>query len=134
MRETIGELPADQFEVFTLTQEEYLLVRVNDHEVKIDGKMYDHSAPSFEEGKVILYAKHDQAEDNLIGFLNEVVNNTSRDQKPVPAQLLTFFSLTFIHQPSLVLNPVFKLENLFVLYSDNLLNQNYPVESPPPKG
>lgn len=130
----IGQLPDEEFEVFTFTQEEYLLVRVNDHEVKIDGKMYDHSAPKFEKGKVVLYGKHDEAEDNLIGFLKEVVNNTSKDQKPVPSQLLTFFSLTFISQPPLAIDPVFKSEKLFGFYLASLISQNYPVESPPPKG
>jgi len=133
MRESIGLLPSEEFETFILTDEEYLQVRVNDHEVKINGRMYDHSKPKFENGKVILFARHDEAEDNLIGFLTEVVNSSSQDKRPVPSQLFSFFSLTFISQIPLALNTTLETTTHLSFYSTYYLNHSIPVESPPPR-
>jgi hypothetical protein len=133
MRESIGSLPIDQFEVFTFTPEEYQKIKVNGHEVKINGKMYDHSAPKVENGRIILYAKHDKSEDNLLSFLNEVVTRASDDSKPVPSVLMNFLSLHFISTSSLQFFSTSESEKIFDQYQANLIQQYFPVLSPPPK-
>lgn len=133
MRESIGTIPNEEFETFVLSKEEYELVRVNDHEVKIDGRMYDHSAPKFENGKIILHAKHDKDEDNLISLLSEVVNSASKDKKPVPSQLFNFFGLTFVSPSLLVINIPSNGIELHDGFSVDLLSLDLPVESPPPR-
>jgi hypothetical protein len=134
MREKIGSLPADQFEVFELSIEEYQKIKVNDHEVKIDGKMYDHSAPKLENGKIILYAKHDQAEDNLISFLSEVINRSANDNKPVPSTLMNFLSLQFIPVSTLQMFSSNKSLSIIDNYQAIMVWPYYPVDAPPPKG
>lgn len=106
MRESISSLPPDQYEVFRLTPQEYKNVKAGDHEVRIDGKMYDHSVPRFENGEIILYSKHDKAEDNLLEFLSQVVSAHNGDKKPVPSQLLSFFNLIYLATPTLELRPL----------------------------
>lgn len=133
MRALIGQMPDQDFETFVLSHDEYLRIRVNDHEVKINGQMYDHSAPKFEKGKVTLYAKHDEAEDNLIDFLRAVVKSASDDEKPVPSQLLSFLSLTFVTYHPLAVNPSFVFEKLNHPFSEKLHTRHLPVLSPPPK-
>ncbi len=133
MRESIGLIPTEEFETFILSEEEYQQIRVNDHEVKIDGRMYDHGVPKLENGKITLHAKHDKDEDNLISLLSEVVNSASKDKKPIPSQLFNFFGLTFISPSPLVINnpsTAIELHDGFVL---DLLSQDFPVESPPPR-
>ncbi len=133
MRESIGSLPDEEFETFVFTPEEYQKIKVNDFEVKIDGKMYDHSAPKFEDGKVILFARHDKDEDDLISFITNIVNSSNEDKKPVPSQLFSFFSLTYLSPTSLTLNISTDRVELFCHYSSDLLTQSFPVESPPPR-
>jgi len=134
MRASIGYLPAEEFETFVFSIQEYEKIRVNDHEVKIDGRMYDHSAPKFKDGMVTLFARHDEAEDNLISFLSEVVNTASNDNKPIPSQLLNFFSLTFITGALITLHQLPPVNNLFYHSSEKISPNYFPVESPPPKG
>lgn len=133
MRESIGSLPDEEFETFVFTVEEYQKIKVNGFEVKIDGKMYDHSTPKFENGKVTLFARHDKDEDDLISFITKIVNSSDQDKKPVPSQLLSFFNLTFLSPQQLTF--VIQQDKIqsFDCYSSNLLTQYFPVESPPPQ-
>jgi hypothetical protein len=96
MREHIAQLPDHQLEIFKFTRGQYQRVRVNDSEIKVDGKMYDHSSPQWEGDHVILHARHDEAEDNLIAFLEEIIHTQSTDDRPVPSQLMSFFSLVYL--------------------------------------
>lgn len=133
MRRLIGTLPEEGLETFTFTLEEYKRVRVNDFEVKIDGRMYDHGQPEFKGGKVTLYARHDAAEDNLIGFITEILNSTAEDNSPIPSQLLNFFSLAYLSpDPFMLFVPEGKAQSMDC-YQANLLAQSFPVESPPPR-
>lgn len=133
MRESIGSLPDEEFETFVFTLEEYQKIKVDGFEVKIDGKMYDHSAPKFENGKVILFARHDKDEDDLISFITNIINSADEDKKPVPSQLLSFFSLTFLSPYQLTFTVSQDEIQLFDCYHSNLLTQYFLVESPPPR-
>ncbi|MEQ9592505.1 MAG: hypothetical protein RLN86_07905 [Cyclobacteriaceae bacterium] len=133
MRETIGTLPHEDFERFVFTKDEYNKIRVNDHEVRINGQMYDHSTPIFEGDKIVLLARHDEAEDNLISFFQELIESTTQDEKPIPSQLTTFLSLTFITQPDLLL-PSLQGETIkYLPLEQRTLKPLRPVESPPPR-
>ena len=130
----IGSLPSDQFEIFEIEIEAYEKIKVNDHEVRIDGKMYDHSTPKIENGKIVLYAKHDKAEDSLISFINEVVNSATNDSKPVPSVLMNFLSLYFIPVSTLEISRPCEAIKFIDDFHAQLLSPHYPVVSPPPKG
>lgn len=133
MRESIGLLPDEEFETFIVTLEEYQKIRVNDFDVKIDGKMYDHSRPKFENGKIILLARHDKGEDDLISFLTEIVNSAEEDKDSVPSQLLSFFSLTYLSPRPLLLAASTDQKELFDCYHSILLTPHLTIESPPPR-
>jgi hypothetical protein len=133
MRESIGSLPDEEFETFVFTLEEYQKIKVNGFEVKIDGKMYDHSTPQFQDGKVILSARHDKDEDDLISFITNIINSAEKDKEPVPSQLLSFFSLTYLSAHPLMLVVSSDKIQPFDYYHSNLLTQDFPVESPPPR-
>ena len=96
MREEISRLPDDQLTLLTLSREEYPKVRVDDYEAKVNEKMYDVARTLIRDGKVLVYALHDEAEDNLLVLLNELVKRSSKDKKPVPSQLIQWFTLQFV--------------------------------------
>lgn len=133
MREMIGQLPDEAFETFVFTKAEYQRIRVHDHEVKINGKMYDHSTPQIENDKVILHARHDEAEDNLIGFLKAVVSTATNDSEEVPSQITSFYTLDFIPPHTLHIPLAKRFAKRFCNYNYKILTAQFPVELPPPR-
>jgi hypothetical protein len=96
MREQLKNKPDEELTLLKLTQEEYKISRVEDHEVKVNGRMYDIARITVKDNHVLVYALHDEAEDNLLAFLNEMVDRSSKDKKPVPPQLLNLLTLQFV--------------------------------------
>ncbi|HRW98583.1 MAG TPA: hypothetical protein P5280_03795 [Cyclobacteriaceae bacterium] len=133
MRENIALLSPDEMQVFELTPDEYNSARENDHEVKINGRMYDHATPRVENGMVILYAKHDQAEDNLLALLEEVVSTATSDTQKVPTELTIFFDLDFIIQCTVPVNYTLAPKERSWLPIKKILSEKISVESPPPQ-
>lgn len=133
MRASIAQLPEGQMEVFRLTPEVYRQVRVNDHEVKINGKMYDHSPPQVEGTFIILYGRHDQSEDNLLSFLKEVVRTASNDQQQVPMQIFNFMTLCFLPVGTLDLSKETLTERINIFRPITFPSFILAVEPPPPR-
>ncbi len=96
MREQLKTLPDHELAVFTFTREEFRKVKENDHEVKVNGKMHDIARIVIQDNKLLVYALHDEAEDNLLSFLDEMVKRSSSDKKPIPSQLVQLLTLQFI--------------------------------------
>lgn len=96
MREQLKNLPDNQLTLLTLTTAEYHKAKVDDHEVKVNGKMYDIARVIINKDSVMVYAIHDEAEDNLLSFLDEIVKRSINDKKPVPSQLIHLLTLIFI--------------------------------------
>jgi hypothetical protein len=96
MREQLNHLPDDQLTLLTLTTEEYHKAKVDDHEVKVNGKMYDIARVIFHKDNVLVYAIHDEAEDDLLSFLDEIVKRSANDKKPLPSQLVQLLTLIFL--------------------------------------
>ncbi|MCX8490954.1 MAG: hypothetical protein ORN54_07795, partial [Cyclobacteriaceae bacterium] len=78
-------------ELIRLTKSEHQKSLHEEDELELNGRMYDVARVEVKEGIYLVYALHDRAEDNLLGFLDEVVKRSSSDKKPVPSQLLHFF-------------------------------------------
>lgn len=133
MRAAIGTLPSQEFERFVFTMQDYEKIKVNDHEVKINGRMYDHSSPKFEGDNIILLARHDEAEDSLISFFSELIETASDDNKPVPSQLQNFLNLTFIPQSTLTLPLIQEVVIKYCDYAVTVKNPFTSIESPPPR-
>jgi hypothetical protein len=109
MREQLKYLPEEQLTRFYLTAEEFRKARVEDHEIKISGKMYDIARISEQGNRIMVLALHDEAEDNLFAFLSEIVSRSAKDKKPVPVQIEQLLTLHFLPVSFIVLlKPVFR--------------------------
>jgi len=133
MREQLKHLPDNQLTLLTLTTEEYHKAKVEDHEVKVNGKMYDIARVIIHKDRVLVYAIHDEAEDNLLSFLDEIVKRATNDKKPVPSQLGQLLTLIFIPTDNQL--PV---NNSIVLihatkYTKSFLAFDRLIDSPPPR-
>ncbi len=95
-REQIKRLPDDALQILKLTASEYQKARVDEHEVKVDGKMYDISRVEIKDNSVWVYCLHDADEDNLIALLAKVISVPLKDKSSMPVSILQFLSLSFI--------------------------------------
>lgn len=134
MKQLLKSTPNDQLELIQLTKSQYQKSLHEEDELELNGKMYDVARVEVKEGIYFVYALHDSAEDNLLGFLDEVVKRSSSDKKPVPSQLLQFFSLDFISPQAKFCFARELAQKISPAYS--LLYSSFPlsINSPPPKG
>jgi len=134
MREELKHKPDEHLTLLTLSADEYRKAKVNDHEVKVNGKMYDIARIVVKDKKVLVYALHDEAEDNLLALLHEMVTRSSKDKKPVPSQLIQLLTLQFVG----VENKVPALTGADVAhttpYCISFCSFIPGIESPPPRG
>ncbi len=134
MRELLKQKPDEELTLLTLTREEFNKSDRDDHEVSVNGKMYDIARIVEKNEMVLIYALHDEAEDNLLAFLNEMVERSSEDKKPVPSNLIQLLTLQFV----LVENKVPALAEATIKHKTPY-NTFLPafisgIESPPPRG
>jgi hypothetical protein len=95
MRAQLKYLPADQLQLIKLSNEDYKKAKVDEHEINVDGKMYDIARMYTKADTVFVYGVHDKAEDNLLAFLDKILTLPLKD-KNSPNQVLKFTSLAFI--------------------------------------
>jgi hypothetical protein len=96
MRTLLKTLPDDQLEIITLSMDEFKRVCVNEHEIKVNGKMYDIARIQVEGEILHVYCVHDEAEDNLLSFLDSVLIRLQDDSTQPPASVTAFVTLHFI--------------------------------------
>ena len=96
MRSKLKELPADQLEVLHLSATEYKRLVRGDDEIEVNEKMYDIARVEIVNDKVMVYCLQDSSEDNLLSFLDQVVESATQDSQQAPSSLFQFSSLTFI--------------------------------------
>ena len=134
MRVMLEAMPNRKLERIILNKLEFNKVDFDDKEIEFHGKMYDIVKIEKHSDQYILFAVHDESEDHLLSLLDEIVKRSGNDKKPVPSQLLQFFSLVFI-------TPLINFElsqdqsKLISLDYPNLYcSIQYPIDSPPPQG
>jgi len=134
MRALLATLPEEELELIILTPEEFKQARVEDHEIKVNGNMFDIARVVEKESKLFVYGVYDEDEDNLLSFLNAVVNNLQNDSTQTPPSISLFsvlhylpvqfdYSLTVL--PSKSLSPTF--------YNTSFVDFISAIDSPPPK-
>jgi hypothetical protein len=134
MREQLKLLPDEELAKFIFTEAEFRQAKVNDHEIKVDGKMHDIARIESKEGQLHVYAVHDEAEDNLLAFLSEIASRSSKDKKPVPSQLLKLISLQFVKTEISWPNNSGNFIVHNTDYSKSVSEFVQMIESPPPRG
>lgn len=79
MQALIATLPDDELDLIVLTPDSFQQARVDEHEIKVDGKMFDIARTVEKHGDVYVYGVYDEDEDNLLLFLDTVLNNLQQD-------------------------------------------------------
>ena len=134
MKQLLKYTPDHQLELIRLTKSEYQKSLHEEDELELNGRMYDIARVEVKEGIYFVYALHDGAEDNLLGFLEEVVKRSSSDKKPVPAQLFQFFSLVFISPQAKFCFASERAETISPVYPMMYSAFYLSMGTPPPRG
>jgi len=133
MREQLKSLPVHELTLLTLSESDYERAKVDDHEVKVDDKMYDIAWIERKGSKVLVYAKHDEAEDNLLSFLGEMLHRSANDKKPVPNQIIQLLTLDFVLiEDKLPENSCINITHYYC-YKTVLYNYCLLIDAPPPR-
>jgi mRNA-degrading endonuclease RelE of RelBE toxin-antitoxin system len=99
MREQLKYLPKDQLEVLHLSYREFLDARVDDHEVKVNGKMYDIARVEKSGDRITVYCVHDELEDNFLALFAELVSKPI-EESSIPIAVVEFIDLNFVFEGS----------------------------------
>ena len=134
MREQLKYLPEEKLTRFQFTEAEFKKARVEDHEIKVDGKMYDIARIMQQENTIIVLAIHDEAEDNLLAFLSEMVSRSANDKKPVPVQVEQLLTLSFLPVSLAAPQNSFSEINHLTPYCNLSSTVYFTLELPPPRG
>ncbi len=134
MKVKLKALPDEQLEEITLSNDTFQKINIDENEVELNGKMYDIARIESKGNKYVIYALHDNHEDGLLSFLDEVVKRSNNDKKPMPSQLLQFISLVFIPPSNNFYFPPILTEKHFCLYSNSYSSFHSAIEPPPPRG
>jgi hypothetical protein len=84
MRAALRTQPDDKLEVLQLSQSEYQMARVDEHEIKVHDRMYDIARVEQKGEMVMIYCLHDQDEDSLLSLLDSILKNAGKDKRSVP--------------------------------------------------
>jgi hypothetical protein len=133
MREQLKSLPDHELTLLTFTKEEFQKAKLNDHEVKVKGEMHDIARIVLKGEKLLVYAIHDEAEDNLLSFLDEMVKRSANDKKPVPSQLVQLLTLQFISVETRLPQNTFVTIHHSSFYLLALSSRATRIDSPPPR-
>jgi hypothetical protein len=95
MRAQLKKRSLSQLECIILTDEEYRKVKVEEHELKINGRMFDIAQVNKADNVVWVYGLYDAKEDSLLALMDDVLTKPV-DNRHVPAQVFDFLSWTYV--------------------------------------
>jgi hypothetical protein len=96
MRAKLRTLPDEKLSRLVLSREVYEGSLVEDDEIKLNGKMYDIARSTLGKDSVILYAMHDEKEENFLTFANEIISKPFKQDSAVTGSVLHFIALVFL--------------------------------------
>ena len=132
MRAKLKELPPDELDLLILSPSEFEKAKVEEHEVKVNGKMYDIARVEIQGDKVLVHCLHDASEDDLLAFLDKILSLPLKD-KSVPTGVLQFLSLNYLPTHWSFSMPEFLIAQSFTPYAE-IASQFASAEiTPPPK-
>jgi len=132
MRAALAFLPEEKLEKIVVSADEFNKLDLEENEIELSGKMYDIAKIVKSDDVYVLFALHDEHEDNLLSLLDEMIKRSTNDKKPVPSQLGQFFALVYI--PTQITFSNSQSENIFSLteYINSYQSVTLSIQAPPP--
>jgi hypothetical protein len=133
MRQALKLLPDHALEVLTLSIAAYHEAKVEEYEVRVNGKMYDIARISISGDSVKIFCIHDEKEDNLMALLAEIVSKPLEDRRAMPDSILEFLSLVFLQPGNELYFNTTTPETFFTAYHFSITDVLIFRDSPPPR-
>jgi hypothetical protein len=96
MKAALKEYPPERLQAITLTATEYQQAKNDEDEIEWQGFMYDVARVERHGSHVMIYALRDEAETNLLAFLNNVIELAKQDHETAPPVFTSFYFLPVI--------------------------------------
>ena len=134
MRALLATLPEEELALIILTPEEFKQARVEEHEIKVNGNMFDIARVVEKESKLFVYGVFDEDEDNLFAVLNAVLNNLQNDSTQTPPSFSLFSLLHYLPvQFEYSLTSLPAKSSSLTFYKKSSVDFISTIDSPPPK-
>lgn len=134
MRALLATLPDEELELIILTPEEFKQARVEEHEIKVNSNMFDVARVVEKDSKLFVYGVYDEDEDNLLSFLNAVVNNLQNDSAQTPPSISLFSVLHYLPvQFDYNFTPLPGKSLALTFYNTFFVDFISTIDSPPPR-
>lgn len=134
MREQLAALPFEALDCVELSAEDFDRFRVDAHELKINGRMFDIARIIRYPDKIMVYGMYDEAEDNLLAFLNTVMLRLHKDDNPLPASLLTLLTQVYVVPREIRLcQPLLHCSKTEIPYLKDFSSVEVKKQTPPPR-
>lgn len=134
MRALLATLPDEELELIILTPEEFKQARVEDHEIKVHGRMFDIARVVEKDSKLYVYGVYDEDEDNLLSLLDAVLNNLQNDSTQTPPSISLFSALHYLPvQFEYNFNPLPVKSSSLTFYNKSFIDFISTIDSPPPR-
>ncbi len=122
------------FQKLSLSLNDFQKDKINDHEVSINGKMYDIKSISIKKNKVELLAVNDLKEESIIEKINRSLNDGNQQNQELPNHLFKLLTLFYI-SPATDRNFLFqqKQQNIWQSLYEIIISHEPGISSPPPR-
>jgi hypothetical protein len=94
--EALKTTPGEKLHILRMSTTGFALSRVDEHEVRVNNKMYDIAWTRISGDSIFVYCLHDEKEDTLFAFLEEIVASPLNNADDLPHVINDFLTLTFI--------------------------------------
>lgn len=132
MRSKLKVLPVEELELIRLSSQQFKKAKVEEDEIRVNDKMYDIARVEKRGDLLLVYCIHDEAEDNILAFLDKILGSPLKD-KSVPTGVLQFFSLNYLPVFWKFLSPEFVVNKTFTAYAETASQYYSTKVVPPPK-
>jgi hypothetical protein len=135
MRAALKDYPVERLQRITLTKTEYNKAKNDEGEIEWNNFMYDIARVRTTGDVIVVLALRDDAETDLLAFIDKIVEMTKRDNESPPHTLTEYSSLNFT-LPSLN-QSIFLADFQIITHNTHYLFQqgdiDLTISSPPPR-
>jgi hypothetical protein len=95
MRAALKHLPEEKLQRISMTHAQYFTAQEETNEIEWQGFMYDVARVQTTADSVLVFALRDEAETNLLSFMQRMVDMAGQDEQTPPAAFNQFSALVF---------------------------------------
>jgi len=126
-------LGSEQLEILRLSIHEYLAARLDERELRINGRMYDVARVSHREDSVFVSCVHDRAEERLLSFVTVLFEDDPSPVQGIPDGLLQLLTAAYLVPSQHVgLRVVASEPAPLTIYHFSIRDFKLQYDSPPP--